>query len=422
MTEWKTYTIAEIAAPGKHSLSTGPFGSAISSRYFQTCGTPVIRGANLSLDVSHRLIDDGLVFLDNEKAAEFQRSIARCGDLVFTCWGTIGQVGLVDKRSRFAQYIVSNKQMKLTPHSQLADPLFLYYALSSPAAVAMIQGASIGSSVPGFNLTQLRSLKVSLPGLREQQAIAAVLGSLDDKIAVNERIAETSLALGDSLHEILQRTSEGAATSTIGELTAGEHLQLGDGYRTKRSEYGTPGLPILRVAEVGDGEITPAFGDNVREEFRPAMGGKVSASGDVVLTTKGTVGRVAMISPAHPEFVYSPQVCYFRVTAGSAVSRFYLFHWFRSKEFWRQANGMKRQTDMADYLSLRDVKSLRMAIPPRELMAEFDKKYTALYARLESARSENRTLADLRNTLLPQLVTGKIRIKDAARVVEDVAS
>jgi type I restriction enzyme S subunit len=103
--EWRVATVEDIAAPYPTALATGPFGSAISSKYFLDSGVPVIRGSNLSADVSTRLIDDGLVFVSPEKAGEFQRSVVNRGDLVFTCWGTINQVGLIDSRSKFASVV-----------------------------------------------------------------------------------------------------------------------------------------------------------------------------------------------------------------------------------------------------------------------------------------------------------------------------
>ena len=135
MSDWRTITVEQIAAPGKNSLATGPFGSAISARYFTETGIPVIRGSNLSLDIGRRLIDADLAFIPEELAVKFARSCVRGGDLVFTCWGTVGQVGLVDGRSLYDEYIASNKQMKLTPSPELANSLFLYYAFSNPQIV-----------------------------------------------------------------------------------------------------------------------------------------------------------------------------------------------------------------------------------------------------------------------------------------------
>lgn len=190
MADWIEQTIAELASPDQYALATGPFGSAISSKYFVMEGVPVLRGSNLSLDVGVRIDDEGLAFLTPEKADSFQRSKARDGDLVFTCWGTIGQVGLVDSRARFDEYVLSNKQMKVTPDPRKVNSLFLYYLLSSPQMVEEVRSQSIGAAVPGFNLGQLRQIHVRVPPLDVQWRIARILGSIDDLIENNRRRIE----------------------------------------------------------------------------------------------------------------------------------------------------------------------------------------------------------------------------------------
>ncbi|MCD2450138.1 restriction endonuclease subunit S [Methylicorpusculum oleiharenae] len=165
MSEWQECIVEEIAMPGKNSLSTGPFGSAISSKYFVDTGVPVIRGGNLSTEIGTRIIDDCFVFVTEEKASEFTRSTVREGDIVFTCRGTINQIGLIDKKSKYSEYIISNKQMKLTPDTEKTDSLFLYYLFSSPEKQQEIINNGIGAAVPGFNLGQLRKMVLSLPPL-----------------------------------------------------------------------------------------------------------------------------------------------------------------------------------------------------------------------------------------------------------------
>ena len=95
-------------------------GSNISSQFFQDRGVPVIRGSNLANDGRTHLIDDGLVFVSEAKATELRRSAVFEDDLIFTCWGTINQVGLISDRAAYPRYIISNKQMKLTPNPKLA--------------------------------------------------------------------------------------------------------------------------------------------------------------------------------------------------------------------------------------------------------------------------------------------------------------
>jgi len=154
-----------------------------------------------------------------------------------------------------------------------------------------------------------------------------------------------------------------ATKTTLGDLAKAGHLEFGDGYRTKRAEHGKPGIPILRVAEVLDGKILPALEDYVSDAYRDSMGQKISQPGDVVLTTKGTVGRVAIMPSNSPEFVYSPQLCYFRLRPGSPLLARYLYYWFKSEQFWSQARSRKSQTDMADYLNLADIRSLEISLP-----------------------------------------------------------
>ena len=189
--DWIEVSVEDIKAPSANSLATGPFGSSISSRFFQDSGIPVIRGSNLSEDIDKRLVYKDTVFVSEEKAQKFSRSIVRRGDLVFTCWGTIGQVGLIDERSRYPEYVISNKQMKLSPDPERVDSLFLYYLFSGSEMSSRIKNQAIGSSVPGFNLGQLRNLKFLLPPLDEQKKIAYVIGTLDNKIELNQQMNRT---------------------------------------------------------------------------------------------------------------------------------------------------------------------------------------------------------------------------------------
>ncbi|MER7968228.1 restriction endonuclease subunit S [Streptomyces sp. NPDC096080] len=170
-------------------------------------------------------------------------------------------------------------------------------------------------------------------------------------------------------------------STSLGELTKQGILQLGDGYRTKRSELGLTGVPILRVAEVLDGRIDPTFTDYIREEFRPAFNKKASAPGDILVTTKGTVGRIARVRKSDPQFVYSPQLCFFRVLDESLIDPRWLYQWFRSTEFMTQAAKVQHQTDMAPYINLADLRAMRISIPSMhqqrgisEALEAFDEK------------------------------------------------
>ena len=172
-------------------------------------------------------------------------------------------------------------------------------------------------------------------------------------------------------------------TFTFSDLIQRGSLIIGDGYRTKASELGPQGLPILRVAEVGDGTISPAFGDQVREEFRTAIGLKVSRPGDVLLTTKGTVGRRAIMPRNEDEYAYSPQLCFFRVRDSSIDNR-WLDSGLGSQAVWRHAASVSTQPAMAPYISLRDLRAMRIHLPPVEEQRGIAATLGALDDKIES--------------------------------------
>lgn len=141
--------------------------------------------------------------------------------------------------------------------------------------------------------------------------------------------------------------------TTFAVLAARGSLLVNDGYRTKSTELGPHGYPVLRVAEVHEGSVSPSYMDHVRAEYRDKIGYKLSRTGDVLLTTKGTVGRRAIMPQLSSEFAYSPQLCFFRILDDTINNR-WLYYWLGGSDFWQQAASVAQQTDMAPYISLRD--------------------------------------------------------------------
>jgi len=155
-------------------------------------------------------------------------------------------------------------------------------------------------------------------------------------------------------------------STSIGELVVLGTLEFGDGYRTKRSEHGRPGYRIIRVADVANNDISFDGPDFVAEDFGSAIGSKAGRSGDILLTTKGTVGRVAVMPDTTERVVYSPQLCYFRVHKSHKINPRFLRFWFSSPEFWNQAADRMNNTDMAAYINMADVRSLKISLPDIE--------------------------------------------------------
>lgn len=181
-------------------------------------------------------------------------------------------------------------------------------------------------------------------------------------------------------------------SARLSELVDRNVLEIGAGRPRSEAAY----LPVLRVADVLDGHVQLTVEPDGPTSHRPDAGPKASRPGDIVLTTKGTVGRVAIMPSGGPTYAYSPQLCYFRSLDGDSLAPRYLYYWFKSGEFWTQADAVKAQTDMADFISLQDVFSLRMGLPA----IEEQKAIAEVLGALDDKIASNARLASLVDELL----------------------
>ena len=185
--EWETPTISEIA----ERVAMGPFGSSIKVETFVPEGVPVISGQHLH----GTRVDDGpgFNFITEEHARRLANANVTRGDIVLTHRGTIGQVAYIPENSRFDRYVVSQSQFYVRCDRSKVLPEFLATYLRSPEGQHQLLANTSQVGVPSIAqpVTYLRTLRVPLPPLPEQRAIAHVLGSLDDKIELNRRMNQT---------------------------------------------------------------------------------------------------------------------------------------------------------------------------------------------------------------------------------------
>jgi len=414
--EWMDTTVNEIADPSPNALVTGPFGSKISSRFFQTSGVPVIRESNLSADVTHRLIEENLAFLSAEKANEFVRNTAFSGDLVFTCWGTIGQVGLIDERASYCQYVISNKQMKLKPDPSIANSLFLYYLFSGPEMLGTIQGQAIGSSVPGFNLGQLGSLRLRLPSLTEQQTIANILGTLDDKIELNRRMNGVLESMARAIFKAWFIDFEPVRAKAAGATSFRSMPQsVFDGLpdRFVDSELGEMPegwevVPLDSVCDFNYGKAlkavnrragnVPVYGSNGRVGWHDEA--LVNGNG-IVVGRKGNPGTVVWV---HSHFFPIDTTFYVSSKREEVTLPYlrYALDYLRLDSYGSDS--------AVPGLSRKMAYGLPLIIANGVTISAFEVIFNLLQTFICNCKRESSALANIRDALLPKLISGELRV------------
>lgn len=175
-------------------------------------------------------------------------------------------------------------------------------------------------------------------------------------------------------------------------------ITINDGYRAKNSELSSNGLPFARAQNINNGfhfdgaDCFPISDLN-------KVGIKVSEPDDVVFTSKGTVGRFAFVRSTTPRFVYAPQLCFWRVLHKNTIVPKWLYYWVNSREFYVQIRGVASQTDMAEYVSLRDQRAMHITIPPLPEQRAIAHVLGSLDDKIELNRRMNETLEQMAQAL-----------------------
>jgi type I restriction enzyme, S subunit len=391
----------------------GPFGSKISSKYFADEGVPVVRGSNLRDDLT-RFVPEGFVFVSEARAQEYRPQHVRGGDLVFTCWGTIGQVGLIPEDGPYPEYIISNKQLKLRVDRSVAEPLFCFYYFASPRYAEHIRNRGIGGAVPGINLGILKSLLIALPPIVVQRCIAHILSAYDDLIENNRRrmtlLEEAARQLyrewfvrlrfpGHEHTPITNGVPEGWERRSVDRLTTLLNRGIAPQYDDEAD-----GLVINQKCIRG-GRLNLSLARHQSREFKSE---RQVRRGDVLVnsTGEGTLGRVAQVLAPIANCTVDTHVTIVRPKPESGIHYFgqALMEW--EPRFSTMGRGATNQTE----LSRSQIGEVEVLVPSRTLVQQFEGFSDPLFRQVATLMEQNERLRATRDLLLPRLMSGEIAV------------
>ena len=179
-------------------IAAGPFGSNLKVECFVPTGFPIIDGANLK---SFKVTDNISKFVTEEKARSLHRSIAQKNDVVVTISGNVGQISYIPEDSKYEEYLVSQRQFRVTfDTTRIYVPFLVYYFHTKEGQHKILSFAN-QTGVPALAqpLKNFRNIDVDFPDIVIQKKIANILESIDDKIEnnkqINDNLTSTSFRL-----------------------------------------------------------------------------------------------------------------------------------------------------------------------------------------------------------------------------------
>ena len=330
------------------------------------------------------------------------------------------------------------------------NPRFLFYMLQT----LHLNNYQAGSGQPLLNQTILSQIPATIPAPSEQRRIAHILGTLDDKIELNRQMNETLESTARAIFKSwfvnvdpVKAKMEGRTPacmdvetaalfpsafqdSPLGQIPEGWDVEkVGDlieivkgrSYRSIELNESDVALVTLKSIMRGGGYrpdgLKPYTGKyNPEQIITP---GELVVSYTDVTQDAEVVGKPAIVrgDENYKTLVASLDLGIIRPVE-STVSILFLYCLFRERRFQSHIYGYADGTTVL-HLSKDGVPSYQFALPPEEIRSLFDSIAEPIFAKIESNENESRTLAQTRDTLLPKLLSGEIRVDDAVEILEE---
>lgn len=311
------------------------------------------------------------------------------------------------------------------------------------------------TGVARFQYTRFaESTTIPLPPIQEQHAIAAVLGALDDKIELNRQMNQTLEAIGraifkswfvdfDPVHARANDTPypldeatlalfpDHFEDSELGLIPAGWRVapisnltSAVRGLSYKGSGLSDSGTPLHNLNSVYEGggykyEGIKYYTGDYKEQH-------IVRPGDLIVTNTEQgfdfllIGYAAIVPKHFGDFgLFSHHIYRIRPLPGSPLTTNYLCLLFQSPHFRGQVIGYTNGTTV-NMLNIEGVKRPLLVVPPSEIVKRFEEIISPLFKKAELNYQESRTLAEVRDMLLPRLISGRLRVPVAEQMVEEV--
>ncbi len=395
MSEWMRTTLGALCAAGGGSIQTGPFGSQLHAEEYSAAGVPVV----MPQDIGENTITTvQIARVPPTVAARLERHRLATGDIVFSRRGDVTRRALVREDS--AEWLCGTGCLRVRPGSAV-DSQFLSYLLGTADARDWLLGNAVGTNMLNLNTTILGRLPLNVPPRPEQQAIAEVLGALDDKIAANTTLAAT---VDSYLATLLDEMASGVDATTL--------RSIADVNRRSAKPVAGGSLRYVDIASVAVGSFE--YPDVSAWSDAPGRARRGLSAGDTMWSTVRPNRRSHALNLEDDALLVASTGL--AILSPREVGFAYLYEASRRAEFTAY---LENVAEGSAYPAVRADRFLEAPVPdlPADRIRTFEAQAAPLRKLTSSQSRENRTLAAMRDALLPQLMSGKLRVRDAEALI-----
>lgn len=411
--KWATYTMQELI----NEISMGPFGSDIKKSVYTNSGVPVLNGSNLQ---GFTLKENTFGYVSEEKADSLKKCNAHRGDIIVTHRGTLGQIVYIPNNSLFERYVISQSQFRFNLKPELARAEFIvYYFHTREGQHKILSNASqVGVPALARATTTFRQLEVRVPPLPVQDKIVGILSALDAKIENNNKINANLEAQAQALFkswfvDFTPFKDQPFVDSELGPIPQGWKVgKLGDlgeivggstPSKSKPEYYTTHGIAWLTPKDLSTSKakFTSRGEIDITDEGYKSTSTKLMPRGSVLFSSRAPIGYLT---------IAKNEICTnqgFKSLVPNGVGTGFVYYTLRhlTPQIENRATGSTFKEASATLM-----RSVETIVPPTSILNKFEELLRPILQFQEKKEEENQRLAALRDTLLPKLMSGEIKL------------
>jgi len=442
MTEWRSTTLGQLCATGEASIQTGPFGSQLHAHEYADQGIGVVPTEAIA---ARRLEAAKLVKVPDDVANRLRRHTLKAGDIVFARRGVqaTGHSALVTQA--FAGSLCGTGVIRLRLASDGIDATYLSFFLTSPPTFEWIRTNAVGAVMPSLNKEILQRLPIVLPPLVEQHSIAYLLGALDDKIELNREMNRTMEDTAQALFRSWFVDFDPVVAKADGRKPFGMSNEMAALFPTHFEETELASIPSgWRWKPISEAFNVNPKGPLIKGEEAPYLSmqdapthsaipecwgtrafgsGTTFQNGDTLIakiTPCLENGKGAFIVDLEPGQVGWGSTEFIVLRSRAPLTPEHAYFLSRLDDFRAHLVANMSGSSGRQRVSMGALDHFHCCVAPPPVHAAFGLLTTPLMTAIAAGTAESRTLADLRDLLLPKLLSGEIRVRQAEQQVEAV--
>ncbi len=388
---------------------------------WSSAGVQAISAMNIK---DGRLVSlDGSKFVDETLYKKWMPVELEAEDVLLTSEAPLGETYLIKENEKFC---LSQRLFALRTKKDILDSGYLFYFLHSPKGQQELHGRATGSVVTGIRQSELMKIEVDLPPVNEQSRIASILSSLDDKIELNRQINANLEKMASALFKRwfvdFEFPDENGRPykSSGGKMVETEMGEVPEGWKV--SYIGNEvkvvggGTPSTVKSEYWDGDIywaTPKdlsslvdpiilkAESRITESGLGQIGSGLLPTGTVLLSSRAPIGYLAIA-----EIPLAINQGFIAMICEGTISKHYMRLWVK-----RNMEIIKGYANGSTFLEVNkaNFRSLPVIVPERQTLKRFDLQMESIHQRMLNSLKESQALIIIRDSLLPRLMSGKIR-------------